>query len=240
MVFLPVTQLLTTALEITPSAETNSEFIPLEINLDGRWWNCPFPFDGILGLKFKEASLPKNDPPYPGTYDNLHIRWEFIINRLKKGPPFPPTRRSNGSDNSWPGENRGHFHWNLWMGTRKCHWSRSSCLCGLDPPDSFQKKAGKDVFVAFGGRKKLQPKHGGVGWCLFRKASFFEGKRQKKWDFLFLGGRSFTWRYLGNHSTREFLNETFWNPLLAVGSWWWSKSRPRGDFLAKVRKRWRN
>ena len=99
------------------------------------------------------------------------------------------------------------------------------------------KKGRKRCVCFFGGERNCNQNMGGVGWVLFRKAFFFEVQKTKEVRFSFFWGRSFTWRYLGNHSTREFLNETFWNPLLAVGSWWWSKSRPRGGiFLQKLGK----
>ena len=44
VVFLPVTQLLTTALEITPSTETNSELMPPKINFGWKMMKLSFPF----------------------------------------------------------------------------------------------------------------------------------------------------------------------------------------------------
>ena len=73
---------------------------------------------------------------------------------------------------------RGHFRWNLWMGTRKCHWSRSSCLCGLDPP--MRQK--------YRGQKVLQAKKGGGGFRFL----FVRQVPKEVRNCFFDGGGSFT------------------------------------------------
>ena len=163
--------------------------------------------------------MPKNDPPYPGTYDNLHIRWEFIINRLKKGPPFPPGGVGSddtvdpGKPRSFPVEPLDGYEevplvkelMLVWLGStrKRCLdlGGGNSNICSF-----FTPKIGEDSTIltnifsdglkpptscSLGGRKKLQPKHGGGGDFYFVRLLFLKAKDKRSEIFFFLGGEEF-------------------------------------------------